>query len=111
VTRWKRTKWWKRREPCKTMLIGSLQVEVFFPDVGSLKEKRYIMQSVKTKIQNRFNVSVAEVDHQDKWQRACLGVACVSSDKGVVDSMLQKVLDVFYQEDRLEVLGHVMEVL
>ena len=92
------------------MLIGSLQVEVFFPEVASLKEKRYVMQSLKTKIQNRFNVSVAEVDHQDKWQRACLGIACVSSDRKVVDSTLQKILDVFIREDRLEVLGHVVEV-
>ncbi len=93
------------------MLIGSLQVELFLPEVFSLKEKRFVVQSLKTKIRNRFNASVAEVDFQDKWQRACIGVACVSSDRQVLDSMMTKILELLYQEDRLEILGQVKEIL
>jgi uncharacterized protein len=63
------------------MLVGTLQVEFLLHDAFSLKEKRFVMQSLKAKIQNRFNVSVAEVDFQDKWQRGAVAVACVSSDK------------------------------
>lgn len=93
------------------MLIGTLQVELFLPDVFSLKEKRFVMQSLKTKVRNRFNASVAEVDYQDKWQRACIGVACVSSEQQVLDSTLGKILDLFFQEERIEVLGQVKEIL
>lgn len=93
------------------MLIGTLQVELFLPEVFSLKEKRFVIQSLKTKVRNRFNAAVAEVDYQDKWQRACIGVACVSSEKQVLDSTLGKILDLFFEEDRIEVLGQVKEIL
>jgi uncharacterized protein YlxP (DUF503 family) len=93
------------------MLIGTLQVEVLLPDAFSLKEKRFVVQSLKTKIRNRFNVSVAEVDFQDKWQRALIGVACVSSDRQIVESTMDRVLELFFQEGRIEVLSQLKEIV
>jgi uncharacterized protein YlxP (DUF503 family) len=93
------------------MLVGTLQVEFLLPAAFSLKEKRFVLQSLKTKIQNKFNVSVAEVDFQDKWQRAVVGVACVSSDKQVIESTLTQVLELFFAEDRIEVLDQLKEIL
>ncbi|HEX9935085.1 MAG TPA: DUF503 domain-containing protein [bacterium] len=92
------------------MMVGTLQVEFFLPDVFSLKEKRFVIQSLKTKIRNRFNVSVAEVDYQDKWQRAVFGVACVSADRQIVESTMDKVLDMCFQEDRIEVLNQSRDI-
>jgi uncharacterized protein len=93
------------------MLIGTLRVDLFLPAASSLKEKRFALQSLKTKIRNRFNVSVAEVDFQDKWQRAELGVACVSSDRKVIDGMLNGVLELIEKDERVEVTDRVIEVL
>jgi uncharacterized protein YlxP (DUF503 family) len=60
--------------------VGILTVELHFPEAGSLKGKRKFVKSAKAQLQNRFGVSVAEVDHHDLWQRAALTVACVSRD-------------------------------
>ncbi len=58
--------------------VGILQIELHFPEAGSLKHKRRHVKSAKEQLQNRFGASVAEVDHHDLWQRAELTMACVS---------------------------------
>jgi len=73
------------------MIVGIVYVELHVPQAGSLKEKRSVINSLKTKIQNKFNVSIAEVDFFDKWQRAALGLSIVSSDKGRLDSTLESI--------------------
>ena len=93
------------------MLIGTAQVELYLPGMLSLKEKRFVLKSLKTRIRNDFNVSVAEVDFQDKWQRACLGVACVSNDRRFLDETLSKVLNIITRDDRVEIVGQVIEIL
>ena len=93
------------------MLIGTMKIELFFPEIFSLKEKRFILKSLKTKIQNQFNVSIAEVDFHDKWQRSCLGIACVSNDRRFLDSTLSKVMNSISREDRVEIMDHVTEIL
>jgi uncharacterized protein YlxP (DUF503 family) len=56
-----------------------------------LKDKRTVVKTILHGAQNRFGVAVAEVDHQDKWQRASLGFATVSSGAGHADDVLHKV--------------------
>jgi len=63
------------------MFIGSMQVELHLPGALSLKEKRFALKSIKTKLRNQFNISIAEIDYHDKWQRSLLGIACVSKDR------------------------------
>ncbi len=92
------------------MLIGTMKIELFFPETFSLKEKRFILKSIKTKIQNRFNVSIAEVDFHDKWQHSCLGIVCVSNDRRFLDSTLSKVMNSISREGRVEIMDHVTEI-
>ena len=61
--------------------VGILSVELHFPEAGSLKGKRKYVKSAKAQLQNRFGVSVAEVDHHELWQRARLTLACVARDE------------------------------
>lgn len=93
------------------MLIGTAEIELYIPCTFSLKEKRFILQSIKKKIQNQFNVSIAEVDFHDKWQRSCLGIACVSNDRRFLDKTLTKVLNAIQRESRVEILNQVIEIL
>jgi len=93
------------------MLIGTMKIELLLPGVYSLKEKRFVLKSLKTRIQNTFNVSVAEVDFHDQWQRSCLGIACVSNDRRFLDSTLSKVMNFILKETRVEVMDHVTEIL
>jgi uncharacterized protein YlxP (DUF503 family) len=60
--------------------VGILSVELHFPEAGSLKGKRKYVKSAKAQLQNRFAVSVAEVDHHDLWQRARLTLSCVTRE-------------------------------
>jgi uncharacterized protein YlxP (DUF503 family) len=93
------------------MLVGTVTVELYLPGTGSLKEKRFVLKSLKTKIRNRFNVSIAEVDHHDKWQRASLGIAAVAADRRFLDETLSKVMNAVSQESRVEVIDQIVEVL
>ena len=74
------------------MVIGLLTLELHFPGARSLKDKRQALRSLETKLRNRFNVSVAEVEHQDLWQRARLAVVTVNTENGHLDSTLQSVM-------------------
>ncbi len=75
------------------MVVGSLTLRIFIPAVHSLKEKRSVVKSVVARLRNEFNISVAEVGEQDRWQLAVIGVACVSADSGYVEGQLQAVLN------------------
>jgi len=73
------------------MFVGVARFELFIPDSRSLKDKRSVVRSVINGVGNRFNISIAEVAHQDLWQRAALGVTCVSGSTGHCRQMLQEV--------------------
>ena len=81
-------------------------VELHLPDVGSLKGKRHALKGLKQKLRQRFEISVAEVDHQDTWQRATLALACVSGDSRHANEVISKALD--FIEDNLD--GYVTDI-
>ncbi len=92
------------------MFVGFGQIEMYIPESGSLKSKRFVLKSIKTRIRNKFNVSVAEVENNDKWQRATLGVAVVSNDRKIVDSSLNQVINFIESDFRVEVIDHSIEI-
>jgi uncharacterized protein YlxP (DUF503 family) len=71
--------------------IGVLTLEMRLESSHSLKEKRHVVQSLKERLRHKFNVSVAEIDCQDLWQRAVLAAVTVSSDHGHAALVLQSV--------------------
>lgn len=73
------------------MFIGVGRYDLFIPASRSLKDKRQVLRSVTQSVQKRFNVAIAEVDFQDKWQRAALGVSCVAESIGHCRKVLQEV--------------------
>ncbi len=74
------------------MPLGVLTLEIQLPYAHSLKDKRSVLQALRNRLRARFNVAVAELDHQDLWQRATLGVASISSSQPLLESILQQVL-------------------
>lgn len=86
-------------------------VELHLPDVESLKGKRHVLKGLKERVRARFEVSVAEVNHQDVWQRATLAVAYVSADARHANEVVSKAMD--YIEDHVEgrVLDTSVEIL
>jgi uncharacterized protein YlxP (DUF503 family) len=81
-------------------------VEIHLPDVGSLKGKRHALKGLKQKLRQRFEISVAEVDHQDSWQRATLALACVSGNSRHANEVISKAMD--FLEDNVD--GYVTDV-
>jgi uncharacterized protein YlxP (DUF503 family) len=73
------------------VFVGIARFEIFIPASGSLKDKRQVLRKVTTVVRNKFNVSIAEVDHQDLWQRAAFGVTCVAESIGHCRKVLQEV--------------------
>ena len=86
------------------MIVGIVRIELFIPESGSLKTKRFAIKSIKDRLRNRFNVSVDEVDHTDKWQRASLGVVAVSNEAGHLEKIIGNVMKLVYGDMRVEVL-------
>ena len=84
------------------MNIGICTIKLRLPENLSLKGKRQVLKSITTRVKNKFNVSVAEVDDQNLWQLATLGICCVSNDKRYTNELLSKVVN-FIIDGRFEV--------
>ncbi len=93
------------------VVIGLLRVEVHYPESGSLKTKRFTLKSVTDRLKRKFNVSVAEVEYQDLWQRSVLALVTVNTDRKHADSTLSKALDLLESEGDLQVTGIQTEYL
>lgn len=74
------------------MVVGITRLNLYFPDSGSLKAKRHGLRKIKDRTRSKFNVAVAEVDGQDKWQRSTLALAVVGNEGRHVQSMLDKII-------------------
>ena len=94
------------------MNVGVCRISLRLPENSSLKGKRRVLKSITTQVSNKFNVSVAEVDDQDIWQLATLGVCYVSNDKRHANEVLSKVVS-FITNNRfdIEMLDYEIEIL
>jgi uncharacterized protein YlxP (DUF503 family) len=94
------------------MNVGSCRVKLRFPENLSLKGKRQVVKSVTTRLRSKFNVSVAEVDDNDLWQLATLGIACVSKNKRYTNEVLSKAVDfIINGRFELEIVDYEIEIL
>ncbi len=73
-------------------MIAYVEFECFLNDSQSLKDKRAILQKIITRLRQRFNVSVAELDFQDKWQRTKIGIVSIASSKTSAEKVVQQAL-------------------
>lgn len=85
------------------MIVGVCTLQLELPAAHSLKDKRRIIQSLIGRIRNEFNVSVAEVDHQELWQSATLGMACVCNDPSYAHGLLTRAVQ-WVEQSRLDVV-------
>jgi len=74
------------------MHIGVCRIVFNLPENHSLKGKRQAVRSVKDRVCHRFNVSIAEIEDNGQWQRAVLGISCVSNDSRHANEMLSQVV-------------------
>jgi uncharacterized protein len=86
------------------VVLGTMDLHL--PDVGSLKGKRHALKGLLQRVRQRFEISVAEVDHHDAWQLATVALACVSGDARHANEVVSKAMD--FIEDNVD--GYVSDV-
>ena len=91
------------------MLIGTCRLELIIPESRSLKNKRQMLKSLKDRIRNKFNVSVAEIDHQVLWQRLTIDIAMVANEYSFIDRALSQILNLVHSEPRINVIDYEIE--
>jgi uncharacterized protein YlxP (DUF503 family) len=94
------------------MHIGICKITLRLPTNRSLKGKRKVIQSLSERVQHHFNVAIAEVDNNDVWQLATLGLACVSNDARYLAQLLSEIMN-FIQAStgQFEIINHQQEIL
>jgi len=83
------------------MIVGIFTFEIYLPHSHSLKEKRKITNMIRDKIKTKFNVSIAEIDFFDLWQRAMFGVAIVNNEKRIVDNTFSNIINIIEEKTGL----------
>ncbi len=83
------------------MAVGLCRVWLRMPENHSLKEKRRVVKSLVARLHNKFNVAVAEVDDQDRWQMVALGISCVTTSESHAHQIMSSVV-AFIRNERLD---------
>jgi uncharacterized protein YlxP (DUF503 family) len=92
------------------MTVGTCEIEILIYESYSLKEKRHVLKSIIERIKSRFNVSVAEVDFNDIWNKSVIGIATVSNSKNICESSIAKVIGFIDNDERVEIINFVKEI-
>ena len=93
------------------LLVAICQFELIIQESNSLKSKRFVLSSLKTRMRNKFNVSVAEIDYNDKWQRSLLGVSIVANDRKYLDKTINKIMNFIELDSQIEIIDHEIEIV
>jgi len=93
------------------MTIGILKLVLFIHDSNSLKERRMVLNSLKARLRKNFNVAVAQIDDEDKWQKATLAVVGVSRDRKNLDSTLSNIVDFVERFHNLDLIDQETEMI
>ncbi|MEK6530954.1 MAG: DUF503 domain-containing protein [Deltaproteobacteria bacterium] len=93
------------------MVVGVCRVTIIIHDGSSLKDKRQVLKGILAKVKNRFNVSIAEVQDNDVWQKATIGFCAVGTDRAHINSTIDKVLDFIEGLHLADLLDHSIELI
>lgn len=93
------------------MIVGVCTVELLISESRSLKDKRQVLHSLKDRLHGKFNLSVAEVDGYDLWQKAVLGMVCVANEGSHVNQVLEQALNLIRSMPAVEVVRTQLELL
>ena len=93
------------------MRIGNCIVEIYIHDTSSLKDKRSVVKGLKSRIRNKFNVSVSEIDRSNNHKISVLAVVTVSNDGKHIDKLLSSVVNFMEKQRQFDVVNYKTEIL
>jgi uncharacterized protein len=92
------------------MIVGSLRVRMLIRESRSLKDKRQVVRSIKDRLRNKFNISVAEIEAQDHRQLAVLGMAMVCNEAQPIRTTFAEIVQALRTHPVAEFIDHEMDV-
>jgi len=93
------------------MTVGVLKITLLIPGSRSLKTKRQVIKSIKDRIRNKYNISIAEVGSQDLWQKCEFGIATVNSSRKLVESVIDKIIYTIELNGNVQIIDCYREIL
>ena len=94
------------------MKVAVCKLRLHLPENGSLKDKRRILQSIMTRVRNKYEVAISEVDDQELWQVATLGIACVADSSTQANEVMSKAIDFIHKSKfEAEIIDCQMETI
>lgn len=93
------------------MIVGLLEITFQIPESASLKEKRKVVRSLKDRIRNRFNVSLAETQGQETWQTCTLAFAMVATSRAAIERDLERIAEIIEEEPAVAHADHWIDFL
>jgi len=93
------------------MIVGCLIMTLNIPEAQSLKDKRRVIKSLMARLKNKFNVSLAEIGENDKWQLCRLGAAVVSNQRDHANSCLSALVNTIERESAVLLVDYEIELL
>lgn len=93
------------------MIIGICTCEIYIFNANSLKSKRSVVKSIIEKSKNRFNIPIAEVGENDKWQKSIIAFSTISNDQRLVEETIEKVINFFDSYSEIEIINIKREIL
>lgn len=93
------------------MIVGTCTIDLRIEWANSLKDKRHVIKSIIGRVHSRFNVAIAEVELQDHWREARLGMACVTNDTSHAYSMLENIVDFIERDNEAELTNYTIEII
>jgi uncharacterized protein len=91
------------------MIVGVLTIDIIIPASASLKDKRMVLNHIRDRVHSKFNVSVAEVDFMDKWQRSIIAVAIVTAQRAFAEDVLTKIFQLLDVDLNFEISKYTIE--
>src|SRR5207253_1647703 len=96
--------------PDLSMIVGTLRLRLLLREARTLKDKRQVVHSIKDRLRNQFNVSIAEIEEQDNRQLAVLGLAIVGNEAHPLKVTLAQIVEALRSHPVAELIDHEMEV-
>lgn len=93
------------------MTVGILKLILFIQESNSLKAKRMILHSLKARLRNNFNIAIAQIDDEDKWQKTTLAVVSVEKDRKNTNHTLSSVVNFIERFNSINLIDYEMELI
>jgi len=92
------------------MFVGVCTLELYIFHAYSLKDKRQVIKSIIDRLKSRYNISIAEVGHNDVWNKSEIGISCVSNSKSQINEVFNKIVDFIDNDERVDITNIEMEI-